>query len=56
MEIASVRLSNSSDYLVEHPPEIGLDTLLGRSIRERKILHTPDALAGESYRAGVPLD
>src|SRR4051812_43383761 len=44
-----------SEYLVEHPPEIGLDTLLGRSIRERKILHTPDALAGESYRAGVPL-
>src|SRR3954467_359596 len=44
-----------SGYLVEHPPEIGLDTLLGRSIRERKILHTPDALAGESYRAGVPL-
>ena len=44
-----------SEYLISHPPEIGPDTLFGRAVRQRKLLHAPDALASEPYRAGVPL-
>jgi GAF domain-containing protein len=44
-----------ADYLDEEPPQAGSDSLLGQSIRARKILHTPDALEAEPYRKGVPL-
>jgi GAF domain-containing protein len=44
-----------SSYLAASPPGIGQDTMLGRALLDRKIMHTTDPIAETPYREGVPL-
>jgi adenylate cyclase len=44
-----------SDYLAESPPQIGRDTMLGRALLDRQLMHTADPAAEAPYREGVPL-
>ncbi|MGE5268520.1 MAG: GAF domain-containing protein [Thiohalocapsa sp.] len=43
------------DFLVQSPPGIGPDTIFGRAILERAVLHTADVREGAQYRNGQPL-
>ncbi|HJU18511.1 MAG TPA: GAF domain-containing protein [Stellaceae bacterium] len=44
-----------SDFLSQHPPGIGPDTLFGRAMLGGCVLHTADAGAGAVYCNGQPL-
>jgi GAF domain-containing protein len=44
-----------SDYLAKSPPQIGRDTMLGRALLDRQIMHTADPTTEAPYREGVPL-
>jgi GAF domain-containing protein/HAMP domain-containing protein len=44
-----------SDFLAQHPPEIGPDTFFGRAVLGRSVLHTADMRKEAAYRSGQPL-
>jgi GAF domain-containing protein len=44
-----------SDFLAQHPPEIGPDTFFGRAVLGRAVLHTPDMRKEAAYKSGQPL-
>src|SRR5262249_11925193 len=44
-----------TDFLAQHPPEIGPDTFFGRAVLGRSVLHTADMRGEEAYRSGQPL-
>src|SRR3954452_21193785 len=44
-----------TEFLIREPPGIGPDTVFGRAVLERRVIHIPDCVAGEIYRRQVPL-
>jgi GAF domain-containing protein len=44
-----------TDFLVQHPPEIGPDTFFGRAVLGRSVLHSADMRAEAAYSSGQPL-
>jgi adenylate cyclase len=44
-----------SDFLAQHPPEIGPDTFFGRAVLGRSVLHTTDMRREAAYQSGQPL-
>jgi GAF domain-containing protein len=44
-----------TDFLAQHPPEIGPDTFFGRAVLGRSVLHTADMKAEAAYSSGQPL-
>ena len=44
-----------TDFLAQHPPDIGPDTFFGRAVLGRSILHTADMREEAAYRSGQPL-
>ena len=59
-EVARVRAMRNVphrfvEYLMSEPPVIGPDTLFGRAIIDRSLIHIADCTVGEVYRKRVPL-
>jgi class 3 adenylate cyclase len=44
-----------TNFLAQHPPDIGPDTFFGRAVLGRSILHTADMREEAAYRSGQPL-
>ncbi len=44
-----------TDFVAQHPPDIGPDTFFGRAVLGRSVLHTPDMRQEAAYRSGQPL-